>query len=66
MIFIESYMSCISYISDSVHGIRKGEVLTVKHFLLGLGLHSTTDQQKLAQIANRLGRIITYDKVIKI
>ena len=54
-----------SYVSNFVHGVRKGEVLTTKHFLLGFGLHSITDQEKPAQIASRLGHCTTYDKIME-
>ena len=54
-----------SYASDFIHGVWNGEVLTQKHALLGLGLHSFTGQKKPAQIANRLGHSMTYDKVVK-
>ena len=32
--------------SDSIHRVRSDEVLTPKHFPLGLGLHSITGQKK--------------------
>ena len=55
-----------SYASDFIHGVRNGETLTPKHFLLGLGLHSITGQKKPLQISNRLGHSVTYDKVMEI
>ena len=55
-----------SYASDFIHGVRIGEVLTPKHFLLGLGLHSITGQKKPVQIDNRLGHIMNYHKVMEI
>ena len=55
-----------SYASDFIHEVRNGEVLTPKHFLLGLGLHSITGQKKPVEIANRLGQSMTYDKVMEI
>ena len=54
-----------SYASDFIHGVWNGDVLAPKHVLLGLGLHSITGQKKHAQIANRLGHSMTYDKVMK-
>ena len=45
---------------------RNGAVLTPKHFLLGLGLHSITVQKKPVQTANCLGHSMTYDKVMEI
>ena len=55
-----------SYASDFIHGVSNGEVLTPKHFLLGLGLHGMTGQKKPVQIVNRLGHSMTYDKVMGI
>ena len=55
-----------SYASDFIHRVRIGEVLTPKHFLLGLGLHSITGQKKPVQIDNRLGHSMNYHKVMEI
>ena len=55
-----------SYSSDFIHSVSKGEVLTPKHFLLGISLHNMTGQRKIVQIANRLGHSISYDKVLDI
>ena len=46
--------------------VGKGEVLTPEHFLLGISLHNKTGQRKIAQISNRLGHSISYDKVFGI
>ena len=34
-----------TYASDFIYGVRNDELLTPKHFLLGLGLHSITGQK---------------------
>ena len=31
-----------SYAADLVHGVSRGEVMTSKHFLLGLGIYNIT------------------------
>ena len=31
-----------SYASDLIHGVTRGKVLTLKHFLIGVGLHNLT------------------------
>ena len=31
-----------SYAAKLVHGFSKGEIMTSKHFLLGLGIHNVT------------------------
>ena len=31
-----------SFEADLVHGVRRGEIMTLKHFLLGLGIHNIT------------------------
>ena len=49
-----------SYASDCIHRVSNGEVLIAKHFLLALGLHSITGQEKPVQIANRLGHNMIY------
>ena len=45
-----------TYASDFIYGVRNDELLTPKHFLLGLGLHSITGQKKPAKKGNRLGK----------
>ena len=46
----KDYMSCESikrliqsYASDLIHGVARGKVITLNHFLLGVGLHNLTD-----------------------
>ena len=36
-----------SFSYDLIHGVSKGNVITAKHFLLGLGLHSISGQKRL-------------------
>ena len=55
-----------SYSSDVIHSVSKGEVLTPKHFLLGISLHNMAGQRKIVQITNRLGHSISCDKVLDI
>ena len=50
------------YSSDFIHSVSKGEVLTPKHFLLGISLHNMTGQRKIVQIANRLGKVLDIEK----
>ena len=45
-----------AYASDFIHGVRNDELLTPKHFLLGLGLHSITGQKKPPKKGNCLGK----------
>ena len=55
-----------AYSADVIHGVTRGKVVTVKRFLLGLGLHNLTGQQKPVQILNRLGHCIEYDAACEI
>jgi hypothetical protein len=55
-----------SYAADLVHGVTRGKVMTAKHFLIGLGLHSITGQKKPIQLLNRLGHSIDYNMVCEI
>ena len=38
------------YASDLIYGVTRGNVITAKHFLLGLGLHNMTGQKKPVEI----------------
>ena len=40
--------------------------MTAKHFLIGLGLHSITEQKKPIQLLIRLGHSIDYNMVCEI
>lgn len=55
-----------SYSTDFIHGVSREKVMTSKHFLLGLGLHSITGQKQVAVINNKLGHCISYDKMCEI
>ena len=55
-----------SFSYDLIHGVSKGNVITAKHFLLGLGLHSLSGQKKVVQLTNRLGNCMSYDRVLDI
>ena len=55
-----------SYSADMIHGVSRGEVLTPKHFLLGLGIYNLTGHKKPVQVLNRFGQGISYDRVMYI
>ena len=51
---------------DLIHGLTKGEALTEKHFLLGLGLHNLIVQQYVVKTVNRVKHSIRYDRICDI
>ena len=51
---------------DLIHGVKRGGVITAKHFLLALGLHSLTGQKKVVQISHNLGHCINYSLTCEI
>ena len=55
-----------SHDSDIIHSVTHGKVLTPKHFLMGLGMHSITGQKKPIQILNRLGNSMEYNYTCEI
>ena len=55
-----------SFSGDIIYGITQGKVLTLKHFLLGLGLHDLIDQKLAIRILSRLGHSVSYDTVTSI
>ena len=55
-----------SYSNDLIHGITRGKLITLKHFLLGLGLHNLTGQKVPVQILSHLGHSIDYNVVCTI
>ena len=69
MVLLETFENLLIHIHLTLYillVVGKGEVLTSEHFLLGISLHNKTGQRKIAQISNRLGHSISYDKVFGI
>ena len=56
----------MSYSSDLIHGVTKGKVITLKHFLLAMGLHNLTGQKTIINILSHLVHCIDYNLVCKI
>ena len=54
------------YTSDLIYVVTRGKVITTKHFLLGLGLHSIAGQRLPIQILHRLGHCVDYNLVCEI
>ena len=55
-----------SYTADMIHGVSKGKVITLKHFLLGIGLHNLTGLKMPIKILSHLGHSIDYNVVCEI
>ena len=55
-----------SYCSDLIHGVTRGEAITAKYFLLGLGLHNMTGQKVPVQVMDHLGHCMDYNLVCEI
>lgn len=55
-----------SFSQDIVHGISRGNFITLKHAAIGLGLHSLTGQKLPLTVLSRLGHCINYDKICEI
>ena len=49
-----------------VHGVTRGKVVTLKHFLIGLGLHNITGLKTPIKILSHLGHSIDYNLVCKV
>ena len=50
-----------SYSSDLITGVTRGKVVTLKHFLIGVGLHNIT-----IKILSHLGHCIDYNLVCEV
>ena len=55
-----------SFSSDIIYGITQDKMLTLKHFLLGLGLHNLIGQKLPIRILSCLGHSVSYDTVTSI
>ena len=56
----------LSYTRDLIHGVTRGKLITLKHFLVGMGLHSITGQKLPIQMLSRLGHSVDYNTVCEI
>ena len=55
-----------SYSSDLIHGVTRGKVITLKHFLIGIGQHNSTGLKVPIKILSNLGHSINYNLVCEV
>ena len=55
-----------SYSSDLITGVTRGKVVTLKHFLIGVGLHNITGLKTPIKILSHLGHCIDYNLVCEV
>ena len=55
-----------SFTQDVIHSVSNGKILTLKHTLIGCGLHSLTGSKKTIEILSKMGNSCTYDRVREI
>ena len=55
-----------SYTRDFIHGVTRGKVINLKHFLVRIGLHNITGQKLPIQMLSRLGNSVDYNIVCEI
>ena len=55
-----------SYAADIIYGVTNGKIITAKHFLLSMGLHSLTGSRQVVDILNKLGHSMAYDLTCEI
>ena len=56
----------LSYTRDLIHGVTRGKAISLKHFLVGMGLHNITGQKLPIQMLSRLGHSVDYNTVCEI
>ena len=55
-----------SYSSNLIHGVTQGEILTLKHFLVGLGIHNLTGHKLPIKILSNLGHSADYKTICQL
>jgi large subunit ribosomal protein L9 len=55
-----------SFSDDVIHLLSLGSILTLKHTLVGCGLHSMTGSRKLIDVLHKLNNTCSYDRVREI
>ena len=56
----------LSYSSDLIASVSRGKVVTLKQFLLGVGLHNITSLKTTIRILSHLGHCIDYNLICEI
>ena len=51
---------------DFIHGVIRGKAVTLKHFLIGLGLHNIPGLKTLIKILSHLGHSIDYNLLCEV
>ena len=55
-----------SFSADLVISVTNGSVLTTKHYLLAVGLHSITGMKQIIQILHKMGNCMSYTKTCEV
>ena len=55
-----------SFSSDLIAAVSREKVVTLKHFLVGLGLHNITGLKRPIKILSHLGHCIDYNLVYEV
>ena len=55
-----------SYSFDLINGVTRGRIITLKHFLIGVGLHNLTGLKMPIRILSHLGHSVDYNVVCEI
>ena len=55
-----------SHSSDLIYGATQGEILMLKRFLVGLGIHNLTEHKLPIKILSRIGRSAEYKTVCQL
>ena len=49
-----------------ISSVTNGSVLTAKHYLLAVGLHSITGMKQIIQILHKMGHCMSYTKTSEV
>ena len=52
--------------SDIINAVSRGKTMTLKHYLLALGIHNMTVQRHVVDILNHLGHCLDYNTTCQI
>ena len=55
-----------SYAADIIQSVMRGKVLTKKHYLLAMGLHSMIGSRNVITVLNKMGHCMTYNNTCEI
>ena len=54
------------FFADLISNVTNGSIMTGKHYLLAVGLHSITEMKQIIEILHKMGHCMSYTKTCEV